>query len=101
MCGILFILVGAHQLGFRAPLWLRLVVITSLVVSEALMIPGSVHGFASLLILNWCYVIGVPIGLLFRSWKTGGRFWGSQLVDTVVLAIASVVMSSLYVRPEA
>ena len=65
------------------------------------MIPRSVHGFESFLVLNWCYVIGVPIGLLFRTWNTGERFLSFRHADWVILAVATVIMKSLYVRPQA
>ena len=71
------------------------------VVAEAWMIPGSVHGFESLILVNWCYIIGVPIGLLFRSWKKGEKFLSHRHADWLVLAVASLVMKSLYRHPMA
>ncbi len=91
--------IGAEQLGLRAPLWLRFVLVTMVVGVEACMIPGSVHGFESLIMLNWCYVIGVPIGLRFRLWEREERFLSHRHADWLVLAAASLVMKALYVHP--
>lgn len=93
--------IGAHQFGLRAPLWLRLTLVTIVVVAEAFMIPGSVHGFETLILLNWCYVIGVPFGLLFRSWRKEERFLSFHHTDWLILAIASIVMKARYVHPQA
>ncbi len=95
------LVIGALQFGLRAPLWLRLTLVTVVIAGEATMIPTSVHGFEIFILMNWCYVIGVPVGLLFRSWKTEERFLGVRHADWVALAIASIVLKALYVNPQA
>ena len=93
--------VGGQQLGMRAPLWVRLALVTIVVVVEGFMVRTSVDGFWGVLLLNWCYVIGVPIGLLFRSWKKGEKFLSHRHADWLVLAVASLVMKELYRHPVA
>ena len=96
LLGMVGLVIGGQQLGMRAPLWLRLVFVTIVVVGEACMIPGSAHGFDYFIVLNWCYVIGVPIGLLFRSWKRGEKFLSHRHADWLVLAAASIVMKECF-----
>jgi hypothetical protein len=96
------LVIGALQLGMRIPFGFRLGLVLLAVLGEACMIPTSVHGFPTLMIVNWCYVIGVPLGLLGRSWnRTEERFLSYRHLDWVALALATVIMQSIYVHPMA
>ncbi len=89
--------IGGHQAGLRVPFWVRLTLVAVVVGAEACMIPGSVHGFETLLLLNLCYLVGVP----FDLWKRGERFFSVHHLDWVILAVASAVMKVIYVHPQA
>ncbi len=96
------LVIGALQWGMRAPFRLRLGLVLLAVLGEACMIPTSMHGFSSVMVLNCCYVIGVPLGLLGRHWgRTEEPFLSYRHLDWVGLALATVLMKSFYVRPMA